>query len=143
MQYFSLCLSDKQISSIGGEGKKTIIFEAEMIAVILALRTWRESIRNSMIVGFIDNSSARDIAISASGRSSFSMALTEVLLQSEESGAFYPWFARVPSPSNPADRPSRNETEWLDVLGVARICVADLLSEVIQEVLKAKKSNSG
>ena len=142
VQYFTLCLSDEQISSLGGGGKKTIIFEAEMIAVILALRTWSESIRNSMIVGFIDNNSARDIAISASGRSSFSMALIEVLLQSEESGACYPRFARVPSPSNPADRPFRNETEWLEVLGVTRVDVADLLSEVIQEVLNAKKSNS-
>ena len=143
VQYYSLCLSDEQISSLGGAGKKTIIFEAEMIAVILALRTWSESIRNSMIVGFIENNSARDIAISATGRSSFSMALIEVLLRSEECGAFYPWFARVPSPSNPADRPSRNETEWLDVLGVTRVDVADLLSEVILEVLNAKKLNSG
>ena len=71
------------------------------------------------------------------------MALIEVLLRSEECGAFYPWFARVPSPSNPADRPSRNETEWLDVLGVTRVDVADLLSEVILEVLNAKKLNSG
>ena len=124
--------------------RKQFIIEPEMIAVILALRAWRESICNSMIVGFIDNNyAARDIAISASGRSSFSMALIEVLLQSEESGAFYPWFARVPSPSNPGDRPSRNETEWLDVLGVARIDVAGLVSQVIQEVLNAKTSNSG
>ena len=143
VQYFSLCLSDEQISSLGGASKKTIIFEAEMIAVILALRAWSESIRNSMVVGFIDNNSARDIAISASGRSSFSMALIEVLLRSEESGAFYPWFARVPSPSNPADSPSRNDTGWLDELGVACVNVADLLSKVILEVLDAKISNSG
>ena len=143
VQYFSLCLSDDQILSLGGASKKTIIFEAEMIAVILALRTWSEFIRNSMTVGFIDNNSARDIAISASGRSGFAMALIEVLLKSEECGDFYPWFARVPSPSNPADRPSRNETEWLDDLGVTRIGVDDLLSDIIQEVLSVKQSNSG
>ena len=96
-----------------------------------------------MTVGFIDNNSARDIAISASGRSGFAMALIEVLLKSEECGDFYPWFARVPSPSNPADRPSRNETEWLDDLGVTRIGVDDLLSDIIQEVLSVKQSNSG
>ena len=140
IQYFSLCLSDEQISSLGGDGKKTIIFEAEMIAVILALKTWQEIIRNSMLVAFIDNNSARDIAISASGRSDSSMALIEVLLRSEEGGAFYPWYARVPSPSNPGDRPSRGETEWLDALGVDRICVSDLLSVVIKEVAQIKNS---
>lgn len=103
IQYFSLCLSDEQISDLGGDIKKTIIFEAEMIAVILAIKTWKEIIRNSMLVAFIDNNSARDIAISASGRSDSAMALIEILLRSEESGAFYPWYARVPSPS--IDRP--------------------------------------
>ena len=140
IQYFSLCLSDEQISSLGGDGKKTIIFEAEMLAVILALKTWQEIIRNSMLVAFIDNNSARDIAISASGRSDSSMALIEVLLRTEEGGAFYPWYARVPSPSNPGDRPSRGETDWLNALGVDRICVSDLLSVVIKEVVQIKNS---
>ena len=36
-QYFSLCLNDSQISDLGGSNKKTIIFEAEMVAVIVAI----------------------------------------------------------------------------------------------------------
>ena len=38
-----------------------------------------ECISNAMVICFIDNNSARDISISAPGRSSFSMALVEVL----------------------------------------------------------------
>lgn len=113
-----------------------------MNAIILAIRIWMERIRNAMLLCFIDNNWARDIAILASGRSSFSMALMEVLLQSEHRGAFFPWYARVPSTSNPADSPSRNDTWWLDELGVDPAGASTLTAEVIREVLEAKKSNS-
>ena len=142
-QYFSLCLSDSQTSDLGGSSKKTIIFEAEMVAVIVAIRLWMECIRNAMVICFIDNNSARDISISASGRSSLAMALVEVLLQSEHRGSFFPWYARVPSPSNPADSPSRNDTLQLERDGVFFSGARALTETIIGEVLEAKKSNSG
>ena len=120
-QYLSLCLRDEQIGDLGGPIKKTIIFEAEVVAVILAIRLWMERIPNAMAICFIDNNSARDIAISASGRSNFAMALVEVLLQSEHRGSFFPWFARVPSQSNPADSLSRNRNEQLEKHGVSLV----------------------
>ena len=143
VQYFSLCLSDEQIGNLGGSSKKKIIFEAEMVAVILAILLWMERIRNAMVLCFIDNNSARDIAISASSRSGFSMALVEMLLQSEHRGSFFPWYARVPSPSNPVDSPSRNNTEQLGKHGVSPSDGSALTAAVISEVLEAKKSHSG
>ena len=98
-QFFSTQLSDSQIVSLGGDRKKTIIFEAELITVILGIRLWLDIIRNSQVVCFIDNNSARDVAISAGGRSKCALALVDALLRAEHVGTFYPWYARVPSPS--------------------------------------------
>ena len=51
-----------------GEGvKKTIIFEAELLAVVCAMKLWQKHITGAPVVLHIDNS-ARDVAISGSGR---------------------------------------------------------------------------
>ena len=137
-QFFSVCLDDDQIAVLGGSTKKTIIFEAELITVIVAIRLWLDIIKHSLVVCYIDNNSARDVAISAGGRSKIALALIDVLLQAEHSGAFFPWYARVPSPSNPSDRPSRNNNEWLVQRGVLRRDVAATLADVISEVSDSK-----
>ena len=68
-RFFLVKLTDKQISLLGGDVKKTIIFEAEMVALILGPKLWSSFVAHAIAVRFVDNNSARDIAISASGRS--------------------------------------------------------------------------
>ena len=58
-----------------------------------------------------------DIAISANSRSALIAGLVEQLLRVEDSAACFCWFSRVPSPSNPADEPSRGDIEKLVQLG--------------------------
>ena len=106
--------------------------------MILAIKQWLDLIKHSLVVCFIDNNSARDVAISAGGRSKVALALIDVLLRVEHDGAFFPWYARVPSPSNPSDRPSRNNSEWLVHGGVVRREVGATLASVISEVLSSK-----
>ncbi len=129
-QCFSVQLGESQIVALGGASKKTIIFEAELITVILGIRLWLEVIRNSLVLCFIDNNSARDVAISAGGRSKYAWVLVDALLGAEHDGTFYPWYARVPSPSNPSDRPSRGQVDWLVELGVSRRDVDSLLADI-------------
>ncbi len=136
--HFSINLNENQIDSLGGSRKKTSIFEAELITVILGIRLWLETLRDSLVVCFIDNNSARDVAISACGGSKFIMALIDALLRAEHVGAFYPSYARVPSPSNPSDRPSRNNIDGLVKRGVARREVDTILDVVISEVIQSK-----
>lgn len=95
-QFFSTCLNDSQIEVLGGSKKKTIIFEAELITVIVALRLWLDIIKHSLVVCYIDNNSARDVAISAGGRSKVALALIDVLLQVERAGAFFPVVCTCP-----------------------------------------------
>ncbi len=141
-RFFSIKLTDKQISLLGGDVKKTIIFEAEMVALILGLKLWSSFVSHALAVCFVDNNSARDIAISASGRSKFALALVDVLLRSESELGFYPWFARVPSPSNPADKPSRNSFKHLLDLGVSRDENPSCLNDLVLEVCKVESELS-
>ena len=39
-QYFSHCLSDSELQRLGVPKKKTVIFEAELLAVLLAIKIW-------------------------------------------------------------------------------------------------------
>ena len=71
------------------------------------------------------------------------MALVDVLLKSESELGFYPWFARVSSPSNPADRPSRNSFRHLLDLGVVRDENPRCLNDLVLEVCKVEKELFG
>ena len=63
-----------------GEGaKKTINF-----AVVCAMKLWQKHIMGAPVVFYIDNNSARDVAISGSGRAEVPKALLEQLLFREQ-----------------------------------------------------------
>ena len=51
--------------------------------------------------------SARDVLISGSARNRVGIALTKLYLTVESLSRSFPWFAKVPSPSNCADEHSR------------------------------------
>eukprot|EP00435_Cladocopium_sp_Y103_P004485 s3451_g1.t1 len=136
LQAFSFCLSQEHILALGGATKKTIIFEAELLAVIVAFTLWKNLLCNAPVVFFIDNNSARDVAISANSRSRLIAGLVEQLLKVEEISSCFCWFARVPSPSNPADNPSRDDCEELMSSGVPFINVEDIVSEAITRLGK-------
>lgn len=84
----------------------------------------------------VDNNAARDVANSASGRSKLITGMVEQLLRAEDISACYSWFARVPSPSNPADGPSRNECSDLLNAGASFTSVDDIVDDCIRKLSK-------
>ena len=109
VQFFSHKLSEQHIALLGGGTKETIIFEAELLALVVAMELWSALLQNSPVLFFIDNNGARDVAISGNGRFLISRLLVDILLSREMEAGVYAWYARVPSPSNPADAPSRGK----------------------------------
>ena len=110
LKHFSYCLKSGDLAKLGfPEHKKLVIFETEMIAVMVALEVWKHDLMNLPVIIFVDNNSARDVAISGSARTTIPLQLVKYLLELEDSIAIIPWYARVPSKSNPADEPSRCE----------------------------------
>eukprot|EP00435_Cladocopium_sp_Y103_P006748 s5076_g2.t1 len=142
IQAFSLQLSAEQIAALGGSSKKTIIFEAELLALIVAFSLWKNILRNTPVVFFVDNNSARDVAISANSRSKLIAGLVEQLLRAEEFSACFCWFTRVPSPSNPADEPSRNDCNELIRLGVPFVEVSDIVTETLGTLKDFLRTNA-
>ena len=134
VQAFSYCLSQAQIAALGGMVKLTIIFEAELLALIVSFVLWKNLLCNSPVVFYVDNNSARDVAISANSRSKMIASLVEQLLSVEDFAACFSWFARVSSPSNPADDPSRGETAALENLGVPFVDVGDTIADCISKL---------
>ena len=128
--FFSAELTNAQ-KTLLGEGKtKTIIFEAELATVIIAFAFWRSWLNGRPVVFYIDNNSARDVSISGVSRNSVGRAL---LLTVETVSQAYTWFARVPSPANVADEPSRTVMQSMNVRGqdVARFSCENVLDEVL------------
>ena len=113
VQFFSRSLN-KDMRHVLGEGRsKQIILECEMLAMLVSLRLWCDIIRGAPTVFFVDNNAARDIAMSGSARSCIPAQLIELFLMYEDNASIMSWIARVPSPSNPADLPSRMlMTQW-------------------------------
>ena len=118
--FFSFCLDATGREALGEKHKKTIIFELEFLALVIALVHWKARLTNRPCVAYLDNNSTRDVAISGRGRNPTAKALAAVLLALEDAGEVRCWYARVPSPSNIADLPSRELCSTMTVLGQTR-----------------------
>ena len=136
-QAFSLSLSETQIETLGGSKKDTIIFEAELLAVVVAMGLWAPLIQCSPTIFFIDNNAVRDVSISGSGRSPVACCLIEELLQFESDSAIHSWFARVPSPSNPSDKLSRGDLSDLLRWNIQAVNVCDWANVLLNKIPSA------
>ena len=96
------------------------IYELEIFPVLLALRTWQQRLCNCQVVFYLDNDAARSGLIRADGSTRLAKAMIGQFVSLEKTLRILPWFARVPSASNPSDDASRLnfQTPWL--LGVPR-----------------------
>ena len=79
----------------------------ELVALICAMRLWKHKLQGKPVLFFVDNNSARDVAISGAARSAVANRLLDLLLSDECSAEILAWYQRVPSPSNVADHPSK------------------------------------
>ena len=110
---FSFPLDVSMRAALGEQTKRTIIFEAEFLALVCAMKLWVRYLAWSPVVAFVDNNSARDVAISAKARSIAAKGLVSEYLKAEYDFGVIPWVCRVPSPSNCADMPSRKHCEHI------------------------------
>ena len=136
---FSLCLSDEQMVLLGAKSKRNIIFEAELLAMVLAIKVWQPFISHTPLLAFIDNSAVRDIAISGKARGGVASKMVEFLLHLEDQAAIWPWYSRVPSESNVADPPSREKCHQLTVMG--KKVRASPVEEDLSKLFEAMKLN--
>ena len=99
------------------------IYELELFPVLISLVLWGDSIASSHAVCCLDNDAARSSLIRAAGAIELGSWLIELVAQFEMEHNLLPWFARVPSISNPADEVSRLDFAGGLFRGVRRIRV--------------------
>ena len=83
------------------------IYELEVLPILLATSAWREYIKGSPVVFYIDNDAARSAYIQGVGATAMSKLFTDIFVRLENQLRLLSWFGRVPSHSNVADQPSR------------------------------------
>ena len=88
-------------------GSQQVIGQAEILPLLVAYILFYEDLRNKLLLSFVDNESARASVVSGGSRVETSADLLNAIMRIEEELNLKPWFSRVPSPSNPADLPSR------------------------------------
>ena len=106
-EFWAAVVAPSTVVTWKAEGKRQVIGQAELLAVQVALVTWKKIISHRDVLVFVDNDSAtvclgRGFAIAAH---SDELANEARLLTSGFSCAC--GYDRVPSPSNTADLPSR------------------------------------
>ena len=94
-------------------GSKQVIAQAELLTVVAMRYNLRHMLHRRKVIFFIDNEAARFALIkSVSGRSSM-QALASAFHRCDLSYECFHWIERVASQSNPADLPTRNDTDVL------------------------------
>ena len=123
LEFFQFELCNSQLDVLNPSGRKTVIFECEFLALLIALQTWGPRLKSLQLVCYIDNNSVRDATISCSTSNKVGEVIMSKCLHIEDEFQLQSWFARVPSPSNPADWPSRGSSKELRKLGCNQISV--------------------
>jgi hypothetical protein len=133
----SISLTESDLAVLGYPLKSTVIFEAELLALVLCVKLWRKSLRNRPCVMYVDNNGTRDVAISGSARSWPGSALVAALLKQEDAACLTAWYARVPSSSNIADAPSRNSSNGIHVKFLSLDLVKPHLDKLIGDLIES------
>ena len=116
-EFFGKKIADSMVSYWRRCGKRQIICQAELVAVPLALQTWKANLQNRDVLFFVDNEPAREALIrGSSAADDSSHYVTWCRLLCAEVGAAV-WYARVASPSNISDGPSRGSFSSLIAAG--------------------------
>jgi hypothetical protein len=105
--YFGTEVGAEVVSQWVSHDKRQVIAQAELLPVWLAKLMWPEKFANRFNVTFIDNESARHGLIRGYSPVLESAQLINESWLSDASLGATNWFARVPTASNIADKPSR------------------------------------
>ena len=89
------------------DGKGQTIGQAELYPVWIAKRHWKQKLEHRNAIFFLDNESAKHALVRSYSPASASMDILWQVATVDAEARGGSWYSRVPSPSNPADGPSR------------------------------------
>ena len=133
ISFFSEKVPDVWMSQFMQESKHPV-FELELLPIVVALCVWEKTLKHCQSVFYLDNEAARGALISGSTQSVSGSWLVRTFTVHEMHGQLKVWFARVPTSSNIADKPSRLDVTELVAEGINRVDIkwTDLLEQCQQ-----------
>ena len=141
-RFFSAEVPDWLMREWSGGGSRQVIFQVELLPVILAKRVWRHRLKGRRILFFLDNEAARFAILAAYTPVARAQAL--LLLSAAEDGLLQAmsWYARVPTTANIADGPSRMSFGEMATMGAIKDEVNMLSREELQPAYFIGRMNS-
>eukprot|EP00435_Cladocopium_sp_Y103_P061413 s1136_g23.t1 len=107
LRYFGMRLPDEVTAVWGADGRRQLVFEAEVLPYLLALTCWGDLMRGRNVLAFVDNDGARHSWIKGGADSIHALRMIHKGTLLEAGLDVRPYFCRVPTTSNVADGPSR------------------------------------
>ncbi|CAL1153964.1 unnamed protein product, partial [Cladocopium goreaui] len=128
------------VALLNPNGKKTIIFELEALAVFVACLTLLPTegiFQNDRVVIFVDNEAVLARLVSGRGGGEIGNLIFSGVMNWECEANVLAWYERVPSSANIADAPSRGDVSGLDpslaidvLQSLLEVCPSDVKGEV-------------
>ena len=109
--YFACAISLSIVQSWEALGKRHLIGPVEMYAVLCARSAWSSHMDLCRVTVYVDHAGVLASLVKGSSKDPLWRQLL-LLFENLDSQATLPWFARVPSLSNPADHPSRGKISF-------------------------------
>ena len=110
------------------------VFELELLPVTVALHVWETELQYCQEVFYLDNEAAKGALIAGATPSDNGSWLVRSFTVREMLCQLKVWFARVPTSSNVADKPSRLDVSELTAEGVSRATIKwEQLLELIRK----------
>jgi hypothetical protein len=91
--------------------KVQFITEAELVAVLVSLNTWKHMLYLNRLIIFVDSDPAKFSLIRGTSQSHACACVCRRIHLLISEWSMHVWFTRVPTKSNPADDPSRGHPE--------------------------------
>ena len=117
------------------EQSSQIIGQAELLPVWLAKLVWSRRLEGRKAIYFIDNNSARFAMIRGTSPNLASARIVEQAWGLDASLGTSSWYARVPSPSNCSDGPSRGDFSQWQLIGRRQVDELDGAWKVVLQKL--------
>ncbi len=108
-----MTISDSLVREWKSDGGRQIIGQAALYPVWLARKQWSGLLSGRRVFIFIDNNGSKDSIVRGFTFSRTGNWIVGAIIDLEFSQVSWNWYARVPTSSNPADDPSRLDSEAL------------------------------
>ena len=112
-RYFSLEVSDALLAILGESAKEQLIFEVETLAAVIAYILWTPLLASKFCLMFVDNEGTKFSMVKGFSENVCVCNLVQKFALHESEAHILSWISRVPSHSNVADGPSRNDVDLL------------------------------